>query len=128
MTKGHDTGHGFVIDIVPIPKPRMTRRDKWAKRKCVVKYFAFSDELNLKMPGLIDLNGYTLTFGLPMPKSWSEKKRLRMDGKPHTQRPDIDNICKGIFDALYLEDSHIHEIALKKVWARNGFILFEVKQ
>ena len=116
------------IDITPVSKPRMTRRDKWAKRPAVLRYWAFAEELNLKMPGLIDLNGYTLTFGLPMPKSWSKKKKERMAGKPHTQRPDIDNLCKSVLDALYLEDSHIHDIALKKVWSVNGFILFEVEQ
>ena len=115
------------IDITPCAKPRMTRRDRWAKRKCVLKYFAFSEELNLKMLGLIDLNGYTLTFGLPMPKSWSKKKRLEMDGQPHTQTPDIDNLCKALLDALYASDSGIHELALKKVWSTNGFILFEVE-
>jgi Holliday junction resolvase RusA-like endonuclease len=61
-----------------------------------------------------------------MPKSWSTKRRQKMEGQPHTQRPDIDNLCKSVLDALYMEDSHIHEISLKKVWARNGFILFEV--
>ena len=126
MTNRHDTNSGFVVDITPVPKPRMTRRDKWAKRDCVVRYFAFSQELNLKMPKDIDLNGYTLTFGIPMPKSWSKKKKAAHDGKPHKQRGDLDNYCKALLDALYLEDCHIHDVALKKVWARNGFILFEI--
>ena len=117
------------INITPVPKPRMTRRDKWAKRACVLRYFAFSEELNLKLfswiDAGIDLNGYTLTFGLPMPKSWSKKKKLEMDGKPHKQTPDIDNLCKAVLDSLYLDDSHIHKIALEKVWAKDGFIRIE---
>ena len=57
----------------------------------------------------------------------SKKKKAEFDGQPHTQTPDIDNLCKAILDALYQSDSGIHEIALKKVWSRNGFILFEVE-
>ena len=115
------------IDITPVPKPRQTRSDKWKQRPPVMRYRAFADELRLRV-GRIDLNGYTLTFGLPMPKSWSKKKKLEMDGQPHTQKPDIDNLCKSVLDALCpVSDSHIHEIALKKVWSKNGFILFEVE-
>lgn len=115
------------VDITPVAKPRMTQRDKWAKRPSVMKYWAFSEELNLKIKE-IDLNGYKLTFGMPMPKSWSKKKKREMDGTAHKNRPDIDNLCKSVLDALFLEDSHIHEIALKKVWATNGYILFEVER
>ena len=63
-----------------------------------------------------------------MPKSWSKKKKLEMDGQPHTQVPDLDNLLKAIGDALYQDDSCIHTLgSLKKVWATNGFILFEVE-
>ena len=117
----------FEIYITPVPTPRMTRADRWKKRPAVLRYWAFADELRLKMPK-IDLNHYTLTFGIPMPKSWSKKKKLELDGKPHKQRPDIDNLCKSVLDALYLDDSHIHDIALKKIWSTKGFILFEIEK
>lgn len=57
-----------------------------------------------------------------MPPSWSEKKKLAMDGKPHQQTPDIDNLTKGYFDALYEQDCVIWKITAQKVWARDGFI------
>ena len=127
MTIGYVDFGMLLVKIDPVPKPRQTRRDKWAKRPCVMRYRAFADELRLRV-GSIDLNGYSLTFGLPMPKSWSKKKKLEMEGTAHKNRPDIDNLAKSVLDALYCEDSHIHDIALKKVWATNGFILFEVEK
>lgn len=58
-----------------------------------------------------------------MPPSWSEKKRREMEGKPHQQKPDLDNLLKSL-DALYEDDSVIWKISAEKVWAREGFIEF----
>ena len=116
----------FEIYITPCPKPRMTQSDKWKKRPVVMRFRAYADELRLKMPE-IDLNGYTLTFGIPMPKSWTKKKKKEMFGKPHQQTPDLDNIFKGILDILYKDDSHIYDISLKKEWSEKGFIRFELR-
>ncbi len=108
-------------NITPNPKPRMTRRDKWAKRPAVLRYFAFKDEVRLK--GVVYEYGKAITFHMPMPKSWSKKKKAEMDGKPHKQRPDIDNMIKSLFDSLYDEDAHIWWVGeTKKLWAYEGSI------
>ena len=44
--------------------------------------------------------------------------------KPHQQRPDVDNLVKGVMDSLFQEDSHIHTIEAKKVWSDVGYIEF----
>lgn len=62
---------------------------------------------------------------MPMPKSWSEKKRLELDGKPHQQKPDIDNLQKSIQDALAIEDSYIWDAHCTKYWGRDGSITIE---
>jgi Holliday junction resolvase RusA-like endonuclease len=56
--------------------------------------------------------------------AWSKKKRLAMDGTPHKQTPDLDNLCKGFLDALCpMDDKHIHSIhELKKIWSVQGSI------
>ena len=108
-------------NIIPVAKPRMTRGDKWKKRPVVEKYWAFADECRLKMPGM-QLDGMHITFNVPMPKSWPKYKKALMNGYPHRQRPDIDNYCKAIFDALYEDDSHIAEVRLSKRWAYKGSI------
>jgi len=99
----------------------MTRADKWKKRPAVMKYWAFADECRLKMVGC-PLDGKHITFHVPMPKSWPKYKRDQMKGEPHRQRPDIDNYCKAIFDALYGDDSCIADISLSKRWATTGSI------
>ena len=43
-----------------------------------------------------------------------------MKGKPHQQKPDIDNVTKGIFDSLKDEDSGIHYLIASKVWTSEG--------
>ncbi len=71
------------------------------------------------LPGSID----SIIFCIPMPQSWSKKKREQMEGQPHQQTPDLDNLCKGVLDALCAEDKHIHFIGtLKKVWSEAGSI------
>jgi Holliday junction resolvase RusA-like endonuclease len=42
----------------------------------------------------------SMQFDIPMPKSWSKKKRAEMLNKPHTQKPDLDNLLKLVEDAL----------------------------
>ena len=108
-------------NITPVPKPRMTQRDKWAKRPAVLRYRAFCDEVRL--------NGVTLPnagargeFHLPMPKSWSKKKRDKMDGKPHQQKPDLDNMIKSLLDSIHKEDCGVHDISACKRWAKSGAI------
>lgn len=116
------------LGITPVPKPRMTRKDKWQKppRPRVARYWAFAQEIKLKLPENYDLNFCEVTFCLPMPKSWSNKKKQEMAGKPHTQVPDLSNLLKALEDSLYADDSTIHTYAgLSKIWGRSGFIRIE---
>ena len=112
--------------INPIAKPRMTRSDRWKKRPCVIKYWEYKDKLqellNLYGPDIDDV--IKVKFGVPMPKSWSKKKKELMLEKPHQQRPDVDNLVKGVMDSLFQEDSHIHTIEAKKVWSDVGYVEF----
>ena len=107
--------------ITPVPKPRMTRRDRWSKRPVVLRYFAFKDEVRLNKVKIQAENTHVI-FHVPMPESWSKKKKNEMSGKSHKQRPDIDNYLKALLDAVFDDDSHISDIRATKVWAENGFI------
>jgi Holliday junction resolvase RusA-like endonuclease len=112
----------MILQINPVAKPRMTRSDKWKKRPAVLKYRAFADELRLKVPGDIDMNNKVLIFGVPMPKSWTKKKRAAYKGQPHQQTPDLDNFIKATLDALYSDDSGIWAISAMKVWSDVGYM------
>lgn len=110
-----------IYSIDPVPKPRMTQRDKWSKRNCVTRYWVFKDlvkEKNIKIPP----GGGHVIFYIPMPQSWSAKKRAAKDGAPHEQRPDLDNYLKALLDSVYSEDSHIYDIRASKFWAKDGAI------
>ena len=103
----------------------MTQRDKWAKRKCVVKYFEFADAMreeaerqNFQIQDAIDVE-----FKIQMPNSWSKKKRDAMLGRPHQQKPDIDNLVKSCLDALLKDDSGVHTVNASKCWGTTGQII-----
>ena len=71
--------------------------------------------------GGLDLEGTRIVFFIQMPKSWSQKKKDKMRGCPHRQKPDLTNLIKAAEDALYVngrDDSIISSYAgLSKVWA-----------
>lgn len=113
------------IDIDPVGKPRMTRRDVWKKRPCVLKYRAYKDELRLKTKGFKLYDSFKIAFFIPFPKSYSKKKRKKLLGKPHQVKPDIDNLIKGIMDFFCKEDSYIHCVKACKVWGEKGKIIIK---
>ena len=110
----------MMYHITPCPAPRMTRADKWKRRPCVVRYFDFRDQVRAARITLTDTP--TLLFHLPMPKSWSKKRRREMVGQPHASRPDLDNLIKAIADAVFDEDSHIWKFTAEKRWSYEGAI------
>lgn len=98
----------FEIQAVPVPKPRQTRRDKWQQRPNVMRYRAWADVARASAPIGIDdpentKNGIVLSviFYLPMPSSWSQKKRDQMKGTKHLSKPDLSNYVKAIEDSLF---------------------------
>lgn len=111
----------MIYSITPCSKPRMTRSDKWKKRPCVTKYWSFKDECRKQL--VVFENGQNITFFIPMPKSWSKKKKEDHVLMPVKTRPDIDNYLKALFDALYDEDSHIWHVGrIKKLYNYEGGI------
>jgi len=110
-------------NIAPVAKPRMTRRDKWQQRPAVMRYRAFKDEC--RALGVYVQDGSKITFGIAMPASWGVKKRVAMRGTRHRQKPDIDNLLKAVFDALYSDDAIISEVHAIKVWAETAFMRVE---
>jgi Holliday junction resolvase RusA-like endonuclease len=114
-----------VIDVLPIGAVRMTRADRWRKRPAVLRYFEFKDSVikECNKVGFELKNNLDVVFFLPMPESWSLKKKEKMNGMPHKSRPDIDNIVKGFMDALKDQDGDIWFIKAEKRYAHKGSIL-----
>ena len=126
----------YLFDVIPVGAVRMTRSDKWKtnpnhsdpmkrQRKAVKMYFDFKNILTLQA----NLMKFTLgeyldaVYFMPMPDSWSEKKKQRMNGFPCKVKPDTDNITKAIKDALKKNDSDVWWEKAEKRWAYRGSIL-----
>lgn len=113
------------IHMSPLSKPRQTRSDVWRKRPVVLKWRAWADEIRLacRYEEFVPSDELVMEFYIPMPKSWSKKKRAEFVGKPHTQnRLDIDNLCKAVMDALIKKDGCVHYLKAKKFWSEEGMI------
>jgi len=115
----------IIIDLPPFPSPRMVRSDKWAKRPVVVKYFQWrKDFVLLCKQQHYTLSGIlTITFVIEMPRSWGKKTKEVFDGRPHKQRPDLDNLTKSVMDAFGMEDGFVWKINTEKYWGRKGTII-----
>ena len=112
-----------VYPITPVPKPRMTRRDRWSKRPCVLRYWSFRAEVRLRGVSLPER--CRIVFVLPMPQSWKASKRSALNGTPHMLTPDIDNLIKALLDSLFTSDAHIHTVQAEKRWGERGEIRVE---
>ena len=120
----------MLVDIDPVAKPRMTRADKWKKRPCVMRYRQFADDLReaIAKANFVVGNQLYMEFHIPMPKSWSKKKKAELIGSPHFQStPDTDNLCKACLDALIDQDCRVWHLEAKKYWSEKGRIKIENK-
>ena len=114
-----------IFRIIPVAKPRQVASDRWRKRPCVLRYRAFADEMRLQADGWELPDCFHVKFIIPMPKSWSKKKKLQMVATPMQQRPDADNLCKALMDALLKEDSQVWKLEIEKIWGEEGMILID---
>ena len=117
-------GKHMIYPITPVPKPRQTQSDKWKQRPSVMRYRAFADEVRLRRVKLPEESA-RVVFHIPMPKSWSKKKKDFHNHRPHLQKPDVDNLFKALADAIYSDDSHIWDVRITKLWSETGMIEIE---
>lgn len=111
-------------DITPVPKPRQTQSDRWKQRAPVMRYRAYKD--HVRALGIeVKPTGSRILFVLSMPKSWSKKKRREMFGQPHQGKPDTDNLVKGLWDAIHVDDQHLFHIEAYKFWGESGAIIID---
>ena len=115
----------MILDIIPIPKPRMTRNSSYR----YIDYWDYKDklkELAHENNLIIHQELKNVIFVIPFPKSYSNKKKKDLDGKPHTLRPDLDNLIKAFQDSLLDNDSFIHTYNnIKKIWGYDGKIIID---
>lgn len=122
----------LVIPVTPNTKPRQTQSDVWRKRKCVLQYRAYKDELSRAVEGtgikerLESGTPFIIEFHIPIPKKISRAKREARIGQPHRQTPDVDNLLKAFLDSLLLNDCQIWNVWVRKFWCEGeGHIKLE---
>lgn len=124
----------FFIPVKPMGAVRMTQRSKWMPAG--QRYLAYKGELQhwmgrmhpVCLSGPIEAN---VTFWMPLPLSWSMKKRLLTVGMPHTSKPDLDNLVKGFFDAantiLWKDDKLVYRCLSDKFYGETVGISFAIR-
>ena len=121
----------ITVNIKPMSAIRMTQRGKWVNTSAI-RYLNYKRDVGyqLKEQCLKPLEGAVrldMTFYMPMPDSWSRKRKSAHAGLPVTAKNgDIDNLCKGLMDAangiVYADDCQVTDVTMRKRYAYQGSI------
>ena len=117
----------MMLPFIPVPKarPKFTRTGHAYTPKKTADYESrIADYYKFKGGELFEGPiKVILQFQMPVPKSFSKKrKQAIMDGdNRHTSRPDLDNLCKAVLDALngvaFKDDAQISSIRMIKFYS-----------
>ncbi len=138
----------LIIPVTPMGAVRMTGRGKWvspaAKRyldyKTAVAWEA-KRQAKLEVPIREPIRIVEIVYIMPIPKggriTYTENGRRRTrkvePGDYHTSKPDIDNLFKGVTDALngiiWEDDSQICEVGRQaKIYGHEPRIEIEIEE
>lgn len=117
------------FNIIPVPasRPRVTRWSTYYGKK----YTNFKEEMLSLTSDIVftPLEGNIfaqLQFNVPIPKSWTKKKKEAKNGAYCDNHADIDNYCKAILDSLngvyYEDDKQIVMLQATMLWATEASI------
>ena len=120
------------IPITPMaaPRPRVTRNGTYNDPK----YTNYKKAIALIAKSKFKVSdkpiGMYVDFYFEQPKSWSKKKKE--ETLWHTSKPDIDNLQKGVKDALngiaYIDDSQVCYVIARKQYSFRVGIMIEIKE
>lgn len=104
-----------------------TEANKAAKAKIAI---LARQEFKKPLDGPVSVN---IHFWIPRPKSHYGKSLKPTAPDAHTQKPDIDNLVKTVFDALngiaWNDDAQVVSLSTEKTWADimkpSTFVLIE---
>lgn len=103
-------------------RPRFSTANGFPRSYTPQKTVEFENLVRLMFP----MDGYkmegnitvVITAVFPIPKSVSKKKRAALIDAPYPHKPDCDNICKSVLDALngiaYDDDSQVTMVVVRK--------------
>ena len=125
-----DGSVALTIACTPVAKPRMTQRDKWKQRECVMRYREWCDRVRAvvgdHLPLAVDIAELNWVAYFKPAASWSKKRQRAAIGQIHRQTPDRDNIDKAVLDCLFKDDSGIGVGKIEKRWDWNARLEVEI--
>ena len=129
------------VPITPVAQPRQRistiggQARSYLPKKHPVNNYKLVLQQAAKEAGIVVAGGpltVGLVFYLPMPASWSKKKRGAMLHSPHCQKPDLDNLAKAVLDGLQPvigDDCRVWQFGvLRKLWAEHGGIGITIEE
>lgn len=94
----------------PAGLKRLMRLEKYNRYK--ISLLAEAKRNKFVMPE----QGASITFYIPVSKSWKKWMKEKMHMQLHQEKPDIDNLYKAMGDSLLIEDKHIASVTITKRW------------
>lgn len=132
----------LLIIVIPgraVPKPTMTRNDRWKKRPIVLAYWAWADHVKMQvarqgiiLPSDQQVMEFSWVAYFKPPESWYKTKAGRLlavavMGELHRTRPDKTNIEKGLEDILFPGgDSGLACGTGKKLWGPEEYVEIKI--
>ncbi len=113
-----ESENGVLTARIPIRlmgKPRMTKKDHWERRPVTDRYWTQCDLLRFPF-GLTRFHKFQSALRLDMTVYFKTPQKSQW-GQPHREMPDIDNIWKGVADALFMDDKGIAFCNCAKYWS-----------
>ena len=134
MKAQHSITLEIPFEVTSASRPRVTRYGTFYSKN----YEAFRKVVGewLDKQKIIKLNGAIeakIIFLMPIPKSWSKKKKEELTDKYCLANKDIDNLQKSVFDVLqgkaFDNDSQIASVIAKKIWVLGpGHVTVELEE
>ena len=116
------------IPLTPMGAVRTTQRAKYSDPR-YLNYSRYKSclALLLKQRGIISCPlSFKICFILPFPVTYTKSNKDDLVDKPHTHKPDLDNMLKGFMDCFGKDDSKVHSVQASKIWGYEGKIILEV--
>lgn len=118
------------IRPTPAPRPRVTKNGTYNP----ANYTKYKRDIAEASKGIFEHSQKPMHlhcyFYFKIPKSWN--KQQKQDPPHHTSKPDVDNLLKGIKDALngiaYKDDSQIVSVFALKKYEENDGVFIQLKE
>lgn len=105
---------------IPLKRPRLGYNRVYDAQVKLKEETALHILTQTDFPPLLEDIAIELRFFMKMPKGIGKKKTANLEGRPHTIRPDIDNLIKYYLDVcnglLYNDDAQIYNIIATKIY------------